>query len=176
MKKLILAASLALVVVAVAPVASASAAVKGTCRVHGTATFSPELSETMIEVTYNFTGHAECFNTNTNKLEEGTAVVKNGKVESTCLGKATNLVDGEGELKEGFAGGPYFFNLDITGTDHGVVNLIIEKLTPEKTDTEIEEAKGKATFFASENEKAKKCTESGVNKLEFEAVATGEIG
>jgi hypothetical protein len=180
MKKLFLAVGLCVVGFVVAPIASAGAAVKGTCEVNGTATFLKHNLNQLSLVTgeettgYTFVGSGgKCLENNTPPAVPVTfSEVKNGEFKGTCLGAATNVKDGEGELEVNSSGKKEKFELDIEGTALGVVNLIIEKST-----TETEEAKGKAAFFTSTNELAPDCLlPAGVTKLQFTAVATGEIG
>jgi hypothetical protein len=182
MKKLILVASLCVAGFVLAPIASANAAVKGTCTVTGTAEFAPNLKfEPEQEITYNLKSGpkgAVCDNETTgNPKEEGEFTVT-GAVKATCMGPWTNVKDGEGTLK-GFAGEPvggYKFDLDVTGTANGIVNLLIEKFGSATTGDEVT-AEGKAVFFFSAEEPAAKCfTSAGVKKLEFVAVARGSIG
>jgi len=181
MKRVILVASLCVVGIVVAPIATASATFTGACSLEGTATFSESpvtkegkiLSETKHRLGYTFTdnGKGTCVETGTENPKKVTKVsVTAGEFEGTCLGAGASVVDGSGTLE--VVGVPaQAFDLSFK-TAAGVVALEVEKpgLLDEITAT------GSANFFNSKHQTAKECTEGGVEKLEFEATAAGSIG
>jgi hypothetical protein len=168
MKRLFLVVGLCIAASVVAPIASASAAkLKGSCAVSGLATFSGgNLEEKTQTLGYTFSGKANCVDAG--GTHEGTAEVKNGTFEGSCLGAGKSIAEGEGTLNVGEGVVP--FKLEFT-TNGGTVSLEIENAKEE------EGAKGTANFFASKKQPASKCTEAGgVHELEFVASASGEIG
>ena len=135
-----------------------------------------ELSETPAKLGYEFKSSAvTCVNLSAPLGEQvettGSATVKGGVVEATCLGKTTNVTDGAGEVVDK-NGVKHFFDLDVTGSEKGVVNLEVEE---PPAGSENNEATGKAWFFLSKNQSAEECVRNKVSKLEFEAVTEGEL-
>jgi hypothetical protein len=171
-KKLILVASLAVVAVIVAPIASANAAVTGACTVHGQATFTGgKLNPTPEKLGYAFAakeGEVTCHETS-GAEHKGSASVTGGNGTLSC-GAAVSETEGEGTLTlPGVAGSPFHFKLSFVAAA-GVVGLLI------KSPAGTPEATGAASFAKSTKEEAKLCASPGVTELEFDAVTAGTIG
>ena len=177
MKRMFLVASLAVAAAVVVP-ASASAALNGTCAIHGTATFSAKLSTTPNTFTYSFSSEAgahgepgvKCVSKEGNTYEnnaEGAAKVTGGEIKATCTKIEENKVNGAGELSlPEVQALPFTFKVGVGG-EGGIVEVHIIK------EGFGEEAKGLAEFFTSGE--AEKCVLQGVNHLKFNAVITGEL-
>jgi hypothetical protein len=178
-KRLILVASVAIVALVVAPVASSGAAeLTGSCAIKGKAEFKKggleaKLSETFQEkLEYKFEGEAKCASTTPPVERKGTVTVS-GTFKGTCTGPGeSESPEGEGVLQETLPGTEkYNFKLSFV-SEKGLVTLKIRKVAGE----EPPEALGHANFFASKEQTAKECTEKGAHVLEFNASASGKIG
>jgi hypothetical protein len=178
MKRLMVVALACIAAAVLVPLSSASAAEKfaGKCVIHGTAKFKGHLTNELTPgIEYNFGSEAggalkvggkgaECESETGEKLT-GEAKVK-GEGELSCgIGKSEAA--GKGTLTLGTK--EFKFELSFTAAV-GIVALTV------KPEGEEGEAKGLATFVASQEELAAKCAiPGGVGKLEFDATAKGEI-
>jgi hypothetical protein len=174
MKRLFLIAGLCIAAAMVVPVASASAAVKGTCVVNGLASFTEGLlTETTAKHGYTFasTQPVVCVE-NSGAVRKGKAKVEKGTFEGSCLKEGKSLAEGEGELElEALPANEKFkFKLAFT-SNLGVVKLQVRAVVGEVPP----EASGEANFFASTKDAAALCAAVGVKELEFTAYVTGEI-
>ena len=162
MKKILPVASLAVVAAVVAPVASASAAkFQGHCEINGSANFTPALSPTPTTGGYAFSGSASC-TTVSGEVKAGTAEVS-GSGTLSC--EAAVSTGGAGTLT--LNAEKYPFTLTVVGLIPGTP-FIVTQFADGST------AAGAATFLQSINEPASNCAK-GVSKLEFKAVAAGEV-
>src|SRR6202011_4736364 len=95
------------------------------------------------------------------QIYTGKALVTPGEIEASCKGKITaaqNKKDGVGTLEVKNGNEPLVtrsFDLDVTGSEEGVVNVKIEAAAGGGGDATT--ASGSASFFASTEEPAKKC-------------------
>jgi hypothetical protein len=168
MKRLLLIASLCVVGIVAAPLASANAAtLTGTCEVKGSAKFGPtNLQKTLEFHTYEFEGSATCKDT-ANQTHIGTITVKEGNGQLACL-TAVSEKEGNGVLKETSPGTEeYKFTLSFVATGGQVALVIKVEGKPSAT--------GDATFLKSKNQTPAECLTGGVERLDFEAVAVGTI-
>ncbi len=160
MKRIMLFASLCVIGVALAPIASASAAEKGGCKIEGNATFGGPLAKTKAPNSFTFAGAGECVGEVSGKV--AAKATAEGKGE---LGCATAEATGSGTLTiaSGPEAGTHAFALKLTGA-LGIVALEL---------TGGIEAHGVATFLTSLN--SKECALAEPSSLPFTAVAAGTI-
>jgi hypothetical protein len=166
-KRLILIASLGIVGILMAPIASASAeSATGKCHIEGTATFSPSLKMTEeVESEYSFTSSGgSCTSTPATKFIKATV---KGKGKISCLFGAS-LEAGVGVLEVEFTATgkveKHEFKFTFTASG-GVVNF---------TATGEVEATGTANFF-KDSSAATECAKGTAKSLKFEADAEGKI-
>jgi hypothetical protein len=175
MKKLILIACLAVLAVAVAPVASASAAeLKGECTIEGTATFGHALSPKALQNQYKFTSSSvKCTGLNGTTPETATFEAEvSGEGQLSCavsngaLETPVGAVSGKGRIGpvEGFefkfiGVGPVVVFTATGGSGGGITAAGVAQFA----------TKGGATA-------AKECAEEKVTSLPFEAHTVGTIG
>jgi hypothetical protein len=162
MRRMMLFASLCVVGVVLAPIASASAAEKGGCKIEGNATFGSGLSKTKGPNTFNFQSTAgECVGEVSGKVG-AEATVTEGKGELGCA-TAEGTAKGTLTILSGPEKGPHTFALKITGA----LGVVLLELTGGI------EAHGVATFLTSLN--SKECALAEPTSLPFTAVAAGTI-
>jgi hypothetical protein len=167
MKRLFLVTSLAMMAVAGAPIASAGAAetAVGTCHLEGTATFTPELTNTPKPTTYSFTSSkGSCKSVPETEFLKATVA---GNAELSCPAGAGTGGSGELEFKVKATGkiekAKFSFNFTAAA---GIVPFVT---TGEVLGT------GVATFLKDPNSR-KACLEAGKAKeLTFEAETAGII-
>jgi hypothetical protein len=182
MKRLILIAGLCVLGIAMAPIASASAATfAGVCEINGNAKFEKPLSNTTPKSNkYEFTSGAGTTCTPVGTTEKAKAKAEvSGKGHLACAVAEGGLgVELEGEttapgtgklvVEEGAAAGTYEFKLSFAAAAAQVL-LKIENNKKETTAT------GDATF-ATSSEGVTKCAKGEATALEFKALAAGTIG
>jgi len=160
MKRMMLLASLCVIGVVLAPIASANAAEKGSCKIEGNATFGSKLSKTKGANSFTFQGAGECAGEASGKVAASATAQGAGE-----LGCATAEATGSGTLTiaSGPEAGTHAFGLKLTG-GLGIVALEL---------TGGVEAHGVATFLTSVN--SKECALAEPSSLPFTAVAAGTI-
>jgi hypothetical protein len=162
MKRMMLFASLCVIGFVLAPIASASAAEKGSCKIEGNATFGGPLSKTKAPNTFTFKSTAgECIGEVSGKVG-AEATVTEGKGELGCA-TAEGTAKGTLTILAGPEKGPHTFSLKITGA----LGLVLLELTGGI------EAQGLATFLTSLS--SKECVLGEPTTLPFTAVAAGTI-
>ena len=167
MKRLALVSGLCAAAFALAPIAPASAeAESGRCTIEGSATFMKEaLRAVPANLSYEFEGAAKCETLPGKEIRKGTVVVK-GEETLSCAG-SLGEAEGQGTLTLGGIKLP--FGLTFFGGTPGATGLIV-KFSGGGT------AVGTATFLGSTIEPATACfVPSGASRLEFTAVAVGEL-
>src|SRR5258705_11344700 len=138
MKRMMLFAGLCVIGIVLAPVASASAAETGACKIRGLRTFGGPLSKTAGPNTFTFKSTAgECVGEASGKVG-AEATVTEGKGELGCA-TAEGTAKGTLTILAGPEKGPHSFSLKVTGA-LGVVALEL---------TGGIEAQGVATFLTS---------------------------
>ena len=178
MKKLMLVGVLCLAGFMLAPLASANA-LTGTCVLHGTAKFTPNLTKNLEKgVEYSFAsdqkgGGSSCVEPPSSAKKSAAAHVA-GKGELACTHAKGGLVTLAGETEAPGIGGlsieggaEISFKLQFVAAG-GNVALVVTSNGGTAT--------GNATFLKSENEKPGSCVgTAGVGELEFEAAVAGTI-
>jgi hypothetical protein len=179
MKRLFLVASLCIAAAVAVPVASAGAAtLEGACTVSGQAKFEPgklnQVKEEKLKYTFTSTS-AACRETSGAERKVKSAKVTGGEFKGTCLGPATNEIDGTGTLELEGPPETLSFALDFESA-LGLVRLKLEKGAEEPSPPQAPAAaNGFAEFFTSTSEPAALCP-LGVSELEFKAVVAGKVG
>jgi hypothetical protein len=160
MKRMMLLASLCVIGVVLAPIASANAAEKGACKIEGNATFGKALAKTKGPNSFTFTGAGECAGEVSGKVAANATAQGSGE-----LGCAVAEATGSGTLTiaSGPEAGTHTFALKLTGA-LGIVALEL---------TGGIEAHGVATFLTSLS--SKECALAEPSGLPFTAVAAGTI-
>jgi hypothetical protein len=166
MRRILLMVPLALALLALSPVASASAAntVSGTCTIGGSATFSPTgLQNTPQTMGYNFSGTGTCSGT-----LNGSPVV-NAPVSASASGSGT--LSCAGAVSTGGSGTLTFstgatvgFGVDLVGTGSEVEFVL--------TGNAGGAGVGHATFALNGTRATECASPSGLNDLGFNIVAT----
>jgi hypothetical protein len=160
MKRMMLLASLCVIGVVLAPIASANAAEKGACKIEGNATFGKALAKTTGTNSFTFEGAGECAGEVSGKVGAKATAQGTGQ-----LGCATAEAAGSGTLTilSGPEAGIHSFTLKLTGA----LGVVVLELTGGI------EAHGVATFLTSLS--SKECALAEPNGLPFTAVAAGTI-
>jgi len=198
MRRLLLGAGLCLIGSALAPIATAGAATtKGTCMFHGKATLLEELASKPKNVKYKFASEGGgplnlpgagvvCEQEDSGATLTGrTAAEGEGEVscsaglgglqevEPVLLGKSGPPGNGKLELEFNQVTNKYektfAFELSVV-SQAGIVDILVRP-----TGTTTYTVTGYASFLGSKSEPMDTCYTSGVGKLEFDAVAEGEI-
>lgn len=178
MKRLVLVACLCILAFVLAPVAAANAETfKGACTISGTTKFwglkegkkiELRLSSTLMEIDFLFLGGGKCVLPSGEVVEVHVHV--EGKGSFTCAEKGEGTATGYVEATSGpKKGTKYEFELGIDAAGGSVVLHVKTGASKEET------AKGTANFYLSKKQLAAECPLGGVEELEFNAVAAGEI-
>jgi len=164
MKRLILLASMCLGIVALAPVASASAA-EDACEIAGSAELNPHLNAELKHTTFSFTAKPGTPCVVSKSTLAGASV--NGEGELSCpagqnIVGLNGSVSGEGTIQRSIDASAKHFKFELVATA-GVVSF---KASGEVTG-------GGAAEFLTHEESVKKCASLNAGNLEFTALVAG---
>jgi hypothetical protein len=166
MRKLALGWCLLLAVIVTAAGSAIAEGSSGTCKIHGTATFgAPHLQALPAQLGYEFSGSANCEFLPGRELLKG-IVEAHGQEALSCAG---SLGESEGKGTLTLAGTKFPFGLTFVAGMPGSTGLIAKFENGAV-------AVGSAGFLLSAADPAADCfLVGGAAKLEFDAVAAGEL-